>query len=294
MTENIILASMANAAASSLIYPLTKLRMMLILNYGRYPPNTSEHFIDIVVKTVRSRHPTDFYRGFAASVAKQAPLEGLQFALKERVKPFMARKFGARDTSSIFSRFASNFAAGGLTGVCFWIPLYPLDLLRVRLSGHLILSRGNQLASFSEHTWEIIKKEGVSELYRGFSISAARDLIFRGLYFGLYDTLFPLSGIDYGFPLKLIAAHMIVSLGLLLSNPFEMVRRQFVGSAMITKDSVRWPNIGEIVRRFRKEMKFTAALRHPHNVPFAGYGLSLTLVFFDELKRTFGSQILVH
>merc|ERR1711911_510571 len=44
-----------------------------------------------------------------------------------------------------------------------------------------------------------LKSDGIQGLYRGFTISAVGIFIYRGMYFGLYDTLKPmLLGADAG------------------------------------------------------------------------------------------------
>ena len=48
-----------------------------------------------------------------------------------------------------------------------------------------------------------LKSDGIQGLYRGFTISAVGIFIYRGMYFGLYDTLKPLLlGADAGVALS--------------------------------------------------------------------------------------------
>ena len=48
-----------------------------------------------------------------------------------------------------------------------------------------------------------LKSDGIQGLYRGFVISAVGIFIYRGMYFGLYDTLKPLLlGADAGVTLS--------------------------------------------------------------------------------------------
>ena len=48
-----------------------------------------------------------------------------------------------------------------------------------------------------------LKSDGIQGLYRGFTISAVGIFIYRGMYFGLYDTLKPLLlGADAGVTLS--------------------------------------------------------------------------------------------
>merc|ERR1712240_876289 len=59
--------------------------------------------------------------------------------------------------------------------------------------------------SFLDVYVKTLKSDGIQGLYRGFVISAVGIFIYRGMYFGLYDTLKPLIlGEDAGVTLSFI------------------------------------------------------------------------------------------
>ena len=288
--ENIVIGSAANTFSNVFVYPLARLRMMLVINHGSFPRIPQESFIDTLIRAAKVKTFHEFYRGFTSSMIRHAPQEALHYALKERFKVYMVCRLQAKSNEGIFRRFAANFTAGGLSAIFYWIVFYPLDLLRFRFAGDFLRSARSNTKPLFQKVIGVVHREGVSELYRGFSISATRDFLFRGLYFGLYDSILPQQGYNYAFPLKLIAAHAIVSAGLLVSNPFEIVRRRFISDAVITSDSTSWPRVYDTVTKVTRETRLSKALTHPHAIPYAGYSYTLTIVLIDELKRLFGSR----
>merc|ERR1712029_914438 len=66
-------------------------------------------------------------------------------------------------------------------------------------------------------------------LYRGFTISAVGIFIYRGMYFGLYDTLKPLVlGSDAGVTLSFFLGWAVTVTAGLMSYPIDTVRRRMM------------------------------------------------------------------
>ena len=65
-----------------------------------------------------------------------------------------------------------------------------------------------------------LKSDGIQGLYRGFTISAVGIFIYRGMYFGLYDTLKPLLlGKDAGVLLSFFLGWAVTVTAGLMSYP---------------------------------------------------------------------------
>lgn len=90
--------------------------------------------------------------------------------------------------------FAGNIASGSAAGATTSLFLYHLDYARTRLgtdSKWCQVSGQRQykgLADVYRQTWA---SDGIKGLYRGFGVSIVGITLYRGLYFGLYDTLKP-------------------------------------------------------------------------------------------------------
>merc|ERR1711925_64793 len=71
------------------------------------------------------------------------------------------------------------------------------------------------------------KSDGIQGLYRGFTISAVGIFIYRGMYFGLYDTLKPLLlGADAGVGISFILGWAVTVTAGLMSYPIDDLRRR--------------------------------------------------------------------
>jgi solute carrier family 25 (adenine nucleotide translocator) protein 4/5/6/31 len=72
--------------------------------------------------------------------------------------------------------------------------VYSLDYARTRLANDAKASKGGGERQFNglvDVYRKTLKSDGIAGLYRGFNISCVGIIVYRGLYFGLYDSLKP-------------------------------------------------------------------------------------------------------
>merc|ERR1712200_47783 len=73
------------------------------------------------------------------------------------------------------------------------------------------------------------KSDGIGGLYRGFVISCVGIFVYRGFYFGLYDTLKPmLLGEDAGLLLSFLLGYGVTVSAGLMSYPIDTIRRRMM------------------------------------------------------------------
>lgn len=71
-----------------------------------------------------------------------------------------------------------------------WI-LYPLDYARNRLAADIGLDNGIREFRTTMDCWRLtFVNDGPTGLYRGFGVTCLGIIVYRALYFGLYDNLF--------------------------------------------------------------------------------------------------------
>lgn len=89
---------------------------------------------------------------------------------------------------------AGNVASGSAAGATTSFLLYHLDYARTRLATDAIESRGKkfQFKGLLDVYKKTLTTDGIPGLYRGFSVSIVGITLYRGLYFGIYDTMKPL------------------------------------------------------------------------------------------------------
>jgi len=142
-------------------------------------------------RTVKDEGFVALWRGNTANVIRYFPTQALNFAFKDQFK----RMFAVPKTAPYWKTFGANIASGGLAGASSLFFVYSLDYARTRLANdNKSAKKGGerQFNGLLDVYKKTLKTDGIAGLYRGFVISAVGIVVYRGLYFGLYDSLKPI------------------------------------------------------------------------------------------------------
>merc|ERR1711987_33784 len=189
--------------------------------------------VDCTMKTLKSEGVYPFWRGNLANVLRYFPTQALNFAFKDTIKGIFATPKSAPQ----WQKFATNIASGGFAGslsLCF---VYSLDYARTRLANDAKGKGGErQYNGLIDVYRKTLKTDGIQGLYRGFTISCVGIFIYRGMYFGLYDSLKPiLLGDDASVLLSFLLGWGVTITAGLMSYPIDTIRRRMMmtsGSAV--------------------------------------------------------------
>ena len=100
--------------------------------------------------------------------------------------------FGFKKNEGYWKWFAGNVASGGAAGASSLLFVYSLDYARTRLANDAKSAKGGGARQFNGLV-DVYKKtlasDGIAGLYRGFVPSVVGIIVYRGLYFGVYDSL---------------------------------------------------------------------------------------------------------
>jgi len=184
------------------------------------------------------------WRGNMANVLRYFPTQALNFAFKDQFK----RMFGySQAKDGYWKWFAGNLASGGAAGACSLLFVYSLDYARTRLANdNKSAKKGGerQFNGLADVYRKTLATDGVQGLYRGFNISCVGIIVYRGLYFGMYDSLKPvlLTG-DYkdSFLGSFLLGWAITIGAGLASYPIDTIRRRMMmtsGEAVKYKSSM--------------------------------------------------------
>jgi len=181
-----------------------------------------------------------FWRGNAANVIRYFPTQALNFAFKDQFK----RMFGFnKNKDGYWKWFAGNLASGGAAGACSLFFVYSLDYARTRLANDNKSAKKGGSRQFNGLV-DVYKKtlasDGIAGLYRGFTISCVGIVVYRGLYFGLYDSLKPvvLTGSLHNNFLASFLLGWSITIGAgLASYPIDTIRRRMM---MTSGESVKY------------------------------------------------------
>jgi len=186
---------------------------------------------DCFNRVIKEEGVGQLWRGNLANVLRYFPTQALNFAFKDYFK----RTFGYnRDKDGYTKWFMGNLASGGAAGACSLLFVYSLDYARTRLANdNKSAKKGgerqfNGLVDVYRKTWA---SDGIVGLYRGFVISCVGIVVYRGLYFGLFDSLKPIlltgSLSDNFFASFLLGWGVTIGAGL-ASYPLDTVRRRMM------------------------------------------------------------------
>jgi len=235
------------------------------------------------------------WRGNTANVLRYFPTQALNFAFKDQFK----RMFGySQAKDGYWKWFAGNLASGGAAGACSLAFVCSLDYARTRLANDQKSSKKGggerQFNGLIDVYRKTIATDGVQGLYRGFNISCVGIIVYRGLYFGMYDSLKPvvLTGNMKDSLLGSFLLGWAITIGAgLASYPIDTVRRRMMmtsGEAVKYKSSMH--AFSEIVKKEGTASLFKGAganiLRAVAGAGvLAGYDKMQVLVF----GKTYGS-----
>eukprot|EP00455_Lapot_gusevi_P009792 TRINITY_DN143_c0_g1_i1.p1 TRINITY_DN143_c0_g1~~TRINITY_DN143_c0_g1_i1.p1 ORF type:complete len:294 (-),score=82.42 TRINITY_DN143_c0_g1_i1:114-995(-) len=182
---------------------------------------------DCFKRTVASEGFGALWRGNLSNVLRYFPTQALNFAFKDTFKRMFNFK---KERDGYFKWFCGNMASGGLAGAASLCFVYSLDYVRTRLANDTKGSKKGGERQFNgliDCYAKTIKSDGIAGLYRGFVISCVGIVVYRGFYFGLYDSLQPMLPVDT-FVVNFFLGWAVTIVAGILSYPLDTVRRRMM------------------------------------------------------------------
>jgi len=209
--------------------------------------------VDCFGRVMREEGVVSLWRGNVANVLRYFPTQALNFAFKDQFK----RMFGYnKDKDGYVKYFIGNLASGGAAGASSLLFVYSLDYARTRLANDSKAAKKGGERQFNgliDVYSKTLKSDGIAGLYRGFNISCVGIIVYRGLYFGMYDSLKPIV-LQGAMKDNFLASFMLgwgITIGAgLASYPIDTIRRRMMmtsGEAVKYKSSMHAFN--EIVKK---------------------------------------------
>jgi len=193
--KDFLLGGVAAGVSKTVAAPIERVKLLIqnqdeMLKSGRLD-RPYKGIVDCFARVIKDEGFVQLWRGNLANVLRYFPTQALNFAFKDQFKRMFAVPKGAPYTHV----FAGNVASGGAAGACSLLFVYSLDYARTRLANDAKAAKKggadrqfNGLFDVYRKTWA---SDGIAGLYRGFMVSCVGIVIYRGLYFGLYDSLKP-------------------------------------------------------------------------------------------------------
>jgi len=242
--ENFALSGAAAIISKTAAAPIERVKLLVqnqdeMIKQGRLDKPYSG-VIDCTTRTFRSEGVLPFWRGNLANCIRYFPTQALNFAFKDQIKAV----FKSSKNEGYVLKFGKNVASGGAAGAMSLVFVYSLDYCRTRLANDAKSGKSGGERQFNGML-DVYKKtfasDGIAGLYRGFVISCVGIIVYRGCYFGFYDTLKPIFIGDNGSFLASFALGYIVTISSgLVSYPVDTIRRRMMmtsGTGVVYKGS---------------------------------------------------------
>jgi len=231
--ENFMLSGVAAGISKTAAAPIERVKLLVqnqdeMIKQGRLS-EPYKGVVDCTMRTLKTEGIVPFWRGNLANVLRYFPTQALNFAFKDKIKALFATPKSAPQ----WQKFATNIASGGCAGslsLCF---VYSLDFARTRLANDAKGKGGErQYNGLIDVYRKTLKTDGIQGIYRGFAISCVGIFVYRGMYFGLYDSLKPiLIGQDGSALLSFFLGWAVTIVSGLMSYPIDTVRRRMMMTA---------------------------------------------------------------
>jgi len=243
--ENFALSGVAAVISKTAAAPIERVKLLVqnqseMIKAGRLD-RPYKGVIDCTARTIKNEGFLPFWRGNLANCIRYFPTQALNFAFKDKVKAL----FDPKRTDSYAISFGKNIASGGAAGAMSLLFVYSLDYARTRLANDTkSIKKGGerQFNGLIDVYTKTLKSDGIQGLYRGFVISCVGIIVYRGCYFGFYDTLKPiLLGDHSGLALSFALGYGVTVTSGLLSYPIDTIRRRMMmtsGQAVKYKGSI--------------------------------------------------------
>ncbi|CAN0871235.1 ADP,ATP carrier protein ER-ANT1 [Linum grandiflorum] len=240
---------------------------------------------DCFRRVFREEGILSFWRGNQANVIRYFPTQAFNFAFKGYFKSIFGR---SKEKDGYAKWFVGNVASGSAAGATTSLFLYHLDYARTRLGTDSRECRINDRRQFKglldvyRKTWS---SDGIVGLYRGFGVSIIGITLYRGMYFGIYDTVKPIllvGSLEGNFLASFFLGWSITTVSGVCAYPFDTVRRRMM---LTSGQPNKYRNAVHALREIVRVEGFAALFRGVTANMLLGVAGAGVLASYDQLQR---------
>merc|ERR1711963_410608 len=289
--EDFMLGGVAAAISKTAAAPIERIKLMVqnqdeMIKAGRLA-TPYNGVMDCFRRTVADEGMTSLWRGNTANVIRYFPTQALNFAFKDYFKR-MFNKNKERDGYAVW--FVSNLASGGAAAVSLFF-VYSLDYARTRLANDAKSAKKGAAGGERQFNGliDVYKKtmatDGIAGLYRGFVISCVGIIVYRGCYFGFYDTLKPIVlGDNAGLLASFVLGYVVTISSGLVSYPIDTIRRRMM---MTSGEAVKYSGSIDCAVKVIKAEGFMSLMKGAGANILRGVAGAGVLSGFDKFKEVY-------
>ncbi|KAJ5408684.1 hypothetical protein N7509_002567 [Penicillium cosmopolitanum] len=180
---------------------------------------------DCFKRTIADEGMVSLWRGNTANVIP------LNFAFRDTYKSMFAYK---KERDGYGKWMMGNLASGGAAGATSLLFVYSLDYARTRLANDAKSTKGGgdrQFNGLVDVYRKTLATDGIAGLYRGFGPSVFGIVVYRGLYFGMYDSIKPVllvGSLEGSFLASFLLGWTVTTAAGVASYPLDTIRRRMM------------------------------------------------------------------
>ncbi|XP_043725381.1 ADP,ATP carrier protein ER-ANT1 [Telopea speciosissima] len=245
---------------------------------------------DCFKRVLREEGLLSFWRGNQANVIRYFPTQAFNFAFKG----YFQNLFGfSKEKDGYVKWLAGNVASGSAAGATTSSFLYHLDYARTRLGTDAKECRVNgqrQFKGLIDVYRKTLSSDGIVGLYRGFGASIMGITLYRGMYFGLYDTMKPIvlvGPLEGNFCASFILGWSVTTVSGLCAYPFDTTRRRMM---LTSGQPSKYRSSMHAFQQIIRQEGFTALFRGVTANMLSGMAGAGVLAGYDQLNRLANGQ----
>jgi len=232
-TESFFISGVVACLSKTVSAPLERVKLLVQNQDEMLKRGSIDHKYDGMIECTKRTYKTEgllsFWRGNLANCIRYFPTQALTFSFKKVLNHMPFLKVGEKDTT--LQKLKKNILSGGISGSASLVFVYSLDYARTRLGNDTICPHTGKrkYSGLLDVYRQTLKADGIAGLYRGFLISCIGIFVYRGFYFGLYDTAKPmLLGSSNDFLKSFILGYLVTITAELLAYPNDTIRRRMM------------------------------------------------------------------
>merc|ERR1712170_190198 len=286
--ENFALSGAAAIISKTAAAPIERVKLLVqnqdeMIKQGRLD-KPYKGVIDCTARTFKNEGLLTFWRGNLANCIRYFPTQALNFAFKDKIKQI----FKMKKSDSYMTKFSKNIASGGAAGAMSLCFVYSLDYARTRLANDAKSGKKGGERQFNglvDVYKKTLKTDGFVGLYRGFVISCVGIIVYRGCYFGFYDTLKPLVlGEDAGVMVSFMLGYVVTITSGLISYPIDTIRRRMM---MTSGEAVKYKGSWDCAKTIMRTEGFMSMMKGAGANILRGVAGAGVLAGFDKFKEIY-------
>jgi len=243
-----LMGGVSAAVSKTAAAPIERVKLLIqnqdeMLKSGRLDRKYNG-IVDCFRRTTQAEGVLSLWRGNTANVIRYFPTQALNFAFRDTYKAMFAFK---KERDGYFKWMMGNLASGGAAGATSLLFVYSLDYARTRLANDAKSAKkggDRQFNGLVDVYKKTLASDGIAGLYRGFMPSVLGIVVYRGLYFGMYDSIKPVvlvGPLEGNFLASFLLGWTVTTGAGIASYPLDTVRRRMMmtsGEAVKYKSSV--------------------------------------------------------